>query len=74
MTKQDTKQVNRLSLNKETIADLEMPTLGQDDVRGGQKVPTATHTVPTTKTPPTKTCTIVPPTKTCVAAFPPTTI
>ena len=75
MTKQNKKEANRLSLNKETIADLEMPAMGQDDVRGGQQVPTATQTIPTTKNPPpTKTCTIAPPTKTCVAAFPPTTI
>lgn len=76
MTKQNKKEANRLSLNKETIADLEMPAPGQDDVRGGQHVPTATQTIPTTKNPPpTKTGTIgVPPTKTGVAAFPSTTI
>lgn len=56
------KSSNRLSLNKETITDLEMPVTRQDDVRGGGEC--VTRTVPTIKNPPTKTVTInVPPTK-----------
>lgn len=65
-TQKETKSNQRLSLNKETIADLEISTEHQADVLGGQKVPTATRTidVPTTKQPPTKTDTIIlPPTK-----------